>query len=146
MKSATFSGYLEAHMTSARIRRAVAVALAAVLCLSAACTPEAEKPASHVVILALDAGTWELLDRYIARLTGRESVDPGELAAIDGRIAEEIDRATDEAERSPPPEPRDCLNGVYADPPAMPALWYREGIRSAVDRHERPASWGTHDG
>jgi hypothetical protein len=25
----------------------------------------------------------------------------------------------------------------------MPALWYRAGIRSAVDQHERPASWGT---
>jgi pyruvate dehydrogenase E1 component alpha subunit/2-oxoisovalerate dehydrogenase E1 component alpha subunit len=86
------------------------------------------------------------LDRYVARLTDRENVDAEELAAIDTRIADEIDRATDEAEKSPPPEPLDCLNGVYADPPAMPALWYREGIRSAVDRHERPASWGTHDG
>jgi hypothetical protein len=28
----------------------------------------------------------------------------------------------------------------------MPALWFREGIRSAVENHERPASWGTHDG
>jgi len=28
----------------------------------------------------------------------------------------------------------------------MPVLWYREGIRSAVQAHERPASWGTHDG
>jgi pyruvate dehydrogenase E1 component alpha subunit/2-oxoisovalerate dehydrogenase E1 component alpha subunit len=86
------------------------------------------------------------LDRYVARLTGREGVDAEELAAIDTRIADEIDRATDEAEKSPPPEPRDCLVGVYADPPEMPALWYRDGIRSAVDRHERPASWGTHDG
>jgi TPP-dependent pyruvate/acetoin dehydrogenase alpha subunit len=86
------------------------------------------------------------LDRYVARLTGRENVDGGELAAIDTRIAEEIDRATDEADKSPPPEPRDCLNGVYAEPHVMPVLWYREGIRSAVDRHERPASWGTHDG
>ncbi len=92
------------------------------------------------------AGENDPLDRYIARLTGRENVDAAELAAIDARIAEEIDRATDEAEKSPPPEPLDCLNGVYADPPAMPALWYRDGIRSAVDRHERPASWGTHDG
>jgi hypothetical protein len=58
----------------------------------------------------------------------------------------EIDAATDLAEQSPAPEPRDCLAGVYADPPEAPALWYREGIRSAVDRHERPASWGTHDG
>jgi pyruvate dehydrogenase E1 component alpha subunit/2-oxoisovalerate dehydrogenase E1 component alpha subunit len=86
------------------------------------------------------------LDRFITRLTGRENVDVAELAAIDARIAQEIDRATDEAEKSPPPEPRDCLDGVYADPPTMPSLWYREGIRAAVDRHERPASWGTHDG
>ena len=86
------------------------------------------------------------LDRYVARLTDRENVAAEELAAIDARTVEEIDRATDEAERSPPPEPRDCLTGVYADPAVMPALWYREGIRSAVDRHERPASWGTHDG
>ena len=50
------------------------------------------------------------------------------------------------AEQSPAPEPRDCLAGVDADPAEAPALWYREGIRSAVERHERPASWGTHDG
>jgi TPP-dependent pyruvate/acetoin dehydrogenase alpha subunit len=86
------------------------------------------------------------LDRYVARLSGAEGVSLAELEAIDRRIVEEIDRATDEAEAAPPPEPLDCLTGVYADPPAMPTLWYREGIRSAVDRHERPASWGTHDG
>ena len=40
----------------------------------------------------------------------------------------------------------DALEGVYAEPPRMPVLWYREGVRSAVDRHERPSSWGTHDG
>ena len=86
------------------------------------------------------------LDRYVQRLTGSEGVAPSELEALDARVLAEIDDATDVAERSPPPEPRDCLIGVYADPPAAPALWYREGIQSAVDRHERPASWGTHDG
>jgi TPP-dependent pyruvate/acetoin dehydrogenase alpha subunit len=86
------------------------------------------------------------LDRYVTRLTGRENVSEEDLAAIDARIVEEIDRATDEAEQSPPPEPHDCLSGVYADPAKMPVLWYREGVRSAVERHERPASWGTHDG
>jgi TPP-dependent pyruvate/acetoin dehydrogenase alpha subunit len=86
------------------------------------------------------------LDRYVQRLTGSEGVAPSELEALDARVLAEIDEATDVAERSPPPEPRDCLVGVYADPPEAPALWYREGIRSAVDRHERPASWGTHDG
>jgi hypothetical protein len=59
---------------------------------------------------------------------------------------QEIDRATDLAEASPPPEPLDGLTGVYADPPAAPVLWYREGLRTAVEQHERPASWGTHDG
>ncbi len=86
------------------------------------------------------------LDRFAQRLTGGERVAPTELEAIDARVRAEIDDATDVAEQSPPPEPRDCLGGVYAAPPAAATLWYREGIRSAVDRHERPASWGTHDG
>jgi TPP-dependent pyruvate/acetoin dehydrogenase alpha subunit len=86
------------------------------------------------------------LDRYVQRLTGPESVAPSELEAIDRRVQSEIDEATDLAEQSPPPEPRDCLVGIYADPPSALSLWYREGVRSAVDRHERPASWGTHDG
>jgi pyruvate dehydrogenase E1 component alpha subunit/2-oxoisovalerate dehydrogenase E1 component alpha subunit len=86
------------------------------------------------------------VDRYAQRLTGGEGVAPGELEVIDARVQAEIDDATDIAERSPPPEPRDCLAGVYGTPPEAPALWYREGLRTAVDRHERPASWGTHDG
>jgi pyruvate dehydrogenase E1 component alpha subunit/2-oxoisovalerate dehydrogenase E1 component alpha subunit len=86
------------------------------------------------------------LDRYVTRLKDGEGVSQAELGEIDARIKVEIDRATDEAEAAPPPEPRDCLTGVYADPAEMPALWYREGIRTAVDTHERPASWGTHDG
>jgi pyruvate dehydrogenase E1 component alpha subunit/2-oxoisovalerate dehydrogenase E1 component alpha subunit len=85
------------------------------------------------------------LDRYVQRLTASEGVATAELEAIDARVQTEIDDATDIAEKSPPPEPRDCLVGVYADPPEMPALWYRAGIRSAVDRHERPAGWGTLD-
>jgi pyruvate dehydrogenase E1 component alpha subunit/2-oxoisovalerate dehydrogenase E1 component alpha subunit len=86
------------------------------------------------------------LDRFTRTLTDREDVTPNELERIDVRVAAEIDKATDEAEASPAPEPRDSLLGVYADPQAMPALWYREGIRSAVDSHERPQGWGTHDG
>jgi TPP-dependent pyruvate/acetoin dehydrogenase alpha subunit len=86
------------------------------------------------------------LDRFIKVLTGREGVPATDLERIDARVMAEIDRATDEAETSPAPEPRDGLLGVYADPAAAPVLWYREGIRSAVETHERPASWGTHDG
>ena len=86
------------------------------------------------------------LDRYVSRLTGPDGFEAAELEAIDRRVTEEIDRATDEAEAAAAPEPLDCLTGVYADPPVMPALWYREGVRTAVEKHERPSSWGTHDG
>jgi TPP-dependent pyruvate/acetoin dehydrogenase alpha subunit len=86
------------------------------------------------------------VDRYIKELTGREGVPTETLQQIDARVTAEIDKATDEAEASPAPEPGDSLHGVYADPPRAPALWYREGLRSAVETHERPASWGTHDG
>jgi pyruvate dehydrogenase E1 component alpha subunit/2-oxoisovalerate dehydrogenase E1 component alpha subunit len=85
------------------------------------------------------------LDRYMKELSTRHGVSSAELDQLDSRVRAEIDRATDEAEASPPPEPHDALRGVYADPPRAPVLWYREGVRSAVDRHERPASWGTHD-
>jgi len=100
-------------------------------------------PAGEIDRLARDN---DPVDRYVARLTGAESVERSELEAIDARVRVEVDEATDIAEQSPPPEPRDCLVGIYADPPEAPALWYREGIRSAVERHERPAGWGTHDG
>jgi pyruvate dehydrogenase E1 component alpha subunit/2-oxoisovalerate dehydrogenase E1 component alpha subunit len=84
------------------------------------------------------------IDRYAKRLLS-EGLEQSELAAIDKRVQEEIDRATDEAEASPMPEPTDSLVGIYADPPAMAPLWFREGIKSAVESHERPSSWGTHD-
>jgi pyruvate dehydrogenase E1 component alpha subunit/2-oxoisovalerate dehydrogenase E1 component alpha subunit len=86
------------------------------------------------------------LDRYIKELTSRHGVSTDELQRVDGRVTAEIDQATDEAETSPAPEPRDALRGVYADPSQTSVLWYREGLRSAVETHERPASWGTHDG
>ena len=86
------------------------------------------------------------VDRYVKELTKHHSVTKDQLEQIDARVAAEIDKATDEAETSLPPEPRDSLQGVYADSSHMPALWYREGVRSAVEKHERPASWGTHDG
>ena len=91
------------------------------------------------------ATTNDPLDRYLKVLNG-EGISADEIAAIDARVTKEIDAATDEAEASPMPEPNDALVGVYADPPATPELWFRKGIRSAVDKHERPQSWGTHDG
>jgi TPP-dependent pyruvate/acetoin dehydrogenase alpha subunit len=84
------------------------------------------------------------IDRYSKRLLG-EGFDKPALDAIDTRVKEEIDRATDEADASPMPDPTDALVGIYADPPAIAPLWFREGITSAVEVHERPSSWGTHD-
>jgi TPP-dependent pyruvate/acetoin dehydrogenase alpha subunit len=84
------------------------------------------------------------IDRYIASLLD-EGVSKSELSDVDARVVEEIDRATDEAESSPMPDPTDSLVGVYAEPGVVPPLWFREGVKSAVEVHERPSSWGTHD-
>ncbi len=69
------------------------------------------------------------LDRYAARLVDGLGLPAAELEAIDARVRDEIDQATDLAERSPPPEPADALAEVYADPPVMPLQWYREQRR-----------------
>jgi TPP-dependent pyruvate/acetoin dehydrogenase alpha subunit len=86
------------------------------------------------------------VDRYVKELTARHGFATTELEQIDNKVKLEIDRATDEAEASPAPEPRDALRGVYAEPSEVATLWFRQGIASAVERHERPSSWGTHDG
>lgn len=83
------------------------------------------------------------LDRYIAVLRGEYGATDREIAAIDARVSAEVDAATDEAERSPAPEPVDALVGVYADPPAERPLWFRQGTDRAVEVHERPEGWGT---
>ena len=86
------------------------------------------------------------IDRYVQWLAEHEHVTPAELAALDEEVQRQVDAATEEAERAGTPEPADCLEGIYAEPPRLGAHWYREGVRSAVERNERPASWGTHDG
>jgi pyruvate dehydrogenase E1 component alpha subunit/2-oxoisovalerate dehydrogenase E1 component alpha subunit len=86
------------------------------------------------------------LDRYARALTESLGVGARELAAADDRVRAEVDAATDEADRSPPPGALDALVGVYADPPVQPALWFRQGVDRAVDRHERAQGWGTYDG
>src|SRR5579863_10501883 len=51
------------------------------------------------------------IDRYVAVLTA-DGVSESELQAIDERIRQEIDEATDKADASPMPEPTDALVGV----------------------------------
>jgi TPP-dependent pyruvate/acetoin dehydrogenase alpha subunit len=86
------------------------------------------------------------IDRYRAQLTDELGFEPSEIDAVDERVRREVDDATEVAERSPMPEPLDALVGVYADPPAVAPLWFRDGKRSAVAQHERPDGWGTFSG
>jgi TPP-dependent pyruvate/acetoin dehydrogenase alpha subunit len=83
------------------------------------------------------------IDRYLVVMREALGATDAEIAAIDARVAAEVDAATDEAERSPPPQPLDALIGVYADPPAERPLWFREGSDRAVDVNERAEGWGT---
>jgi TPP-dependent pyruvate/acetoin dehydrogenase alpha subunit len=82
------------------------------------------------------------ISRYHARLQDEFEFSQSELDAIDERVRREVDEATDVAERSGVPEALDALAGIYADPPAEQPLWFREGVKSAVDEHERPEGWG----
>ena len=83
------------------------------------------------------------LDRYLVVMRDELGATDDEIAAIDARVTNVVDTATDEAEKSPPPEALDALIGVYADPPAERPLWFREGSDRAVDVNERPEGWGT---
>jgi len=83
------------------------------------------------------------IDRYLVVMREEFGATDEEIAAIDARVAREVDAATDEAEKSPPPEPLDALIGVYAEPPRERPLWFREGTDRAVDVNERPEGWGT---
>jgi pyruvate dehydrogenase E1 component alpha subunit/2-oxoisovalerate dehydrogenase E1 component alpha subunit len=83
------------------------------------------------------------LTRYTARLRDEFSFDVAEIEAAEDRARRTVDDATDIAERSAAPEALDALIGVYADPPAERPLWFREGMGSVVDKHERPEGWGT---
>jgi TPP-dependent pyruvate/acetoin dehydrogenase alpha subunit len=84
------------------------------------------------------------IDRYARALTTELGFVPDELSAVDERVRREVDEATEIAETSGVPEPLDALLGIYADPPAERPLWFREGVRSAVDANERAEGWGTY--
>jgi TPP-dependent pyruvate/acetoin dehydrogenase alpha subunit len=83
------------------------------------------------------------LDRYHAVLRTVHGVAASALDAIDARVQAEVDAATDEAERSGPPEALDALVGVYADPPVEQPLWFRREADDVAYGAERPEGWGT---
>ena len=67
--------------------------------------------------------------------------------AIDARVRRRSTRRPTSPSGRRRPSRATALVGVYADPPEAPALWFREGSPDARSTaHERPASWGTHDG
>jgi TPP-dependent pyruvate/acetoin dehydrogenase alpha subunit len=86
------------------------------------------------------------IDRYHARLMGKLGFEQSELDAVDERVRQEVDEATEIAERSPMPEPLDALVGVFAEPGTTPPLWFRKGKPAAVEQNERPEGWGTFSG
>jgi TPP-dependent pyruvate/acetoin dehydrogenase alpha subunit len=86
------------------------------------------------------------LDRYIAQLTGELKFSAKDVTAVDDRVRDEVDRATDEAETSGSPDPMDALEGIYAEPPRERPLWFREGGRLGTSTNERPEGWGTWSG
>jgi TPP-dependent pyruvate/acetoin dehydrogenase alpha subunit len=86
------------------------------------------------------------IDRYVAVLLEQEGFSEKELKEVDDRVMREIDIATDDAESAPMPEPTDALVGIYADPPLIEPLWFRQEAGGVVKDHERPAGWGTFDG
>lgn len=65
------------------------------------------------------------IDRYVAALRGNGWATDAELAAVDGAVTGEIDRATDACVGEPLPDAATALDGVYAAPPAAERLWYR---------------------
>lgn len=71
---------------------------------------------------------WEArdpIDRYVRRLTESGWATPADLAAIDARVAAEVDQAVLACENEPLPDPASALAGVLADPPAADLEWYR---------------------
>jgi len=65
------------------------------------------------------------VDRYVQQLVQHAWVEQEDLAAIDASVREEVDRATDACAEERLPAPESALPGVYADPPAADALWFR---------------------
>jgi TPP-dependent pyruvate/acetoin dehydrogenase alpha subunit len=72
------------------------------------------------------AATNDPIDRYVAVLKTVDGVSDAELAAVDAECQRLVDEATDAAERSVPPEARDALRGIYAEPAVLAPHWYKE--------------------
>ena len=65
------------------------------------------------------------VDRYVHRLVDAGLAAEGDLKAIDERVRDEVDRATDACVAEPLPDAETALPGVYVDPPAADTLWFK---------------------
>jgi TPP-dependent pyruvate/acetoin dehydrogenase alpha subunit len=83
------------------------------------------------------------IDRYVRRLVDEFEFRPSDVERVDERVRAEVDKATDDAEKSGLPEPLDALEGIYGDPPRERPLWFREQ-GAVVREHERAEGWGTY--
>ena len=70
-------------------------------------------------------GRRDPIERYAAALLASGEVTAADLAAIDQRIAEELDRDAEFAEKAPPPAPPDALGDVYAPTGALEPAFLR---------------------
>jgi pyruvate dehydrogenase E1 component alpha subunit/2-oxoisovalerate dehydrogenase E1 component alpha subunit len=75
-----------------------------------------------------ELAVWEARDpieRYHHQLRQHHWATAEELAAIDDRIAGELDAAVEQVEPEPPPDAAGALDGVLAWPPRAEQEWYR---------------------
>ena len=82
------------------------------------------------------------IDRFCKTLLERNVITEPEIADMDRRVEEEIDRGVAMAEASPEPDPRTTLENVYADPPyhATEPPWRREDKVFGVLESIQPAA------
>ncbi len=79
-------------------------------------------------VSAEELAMWEArdpIDSWVRRLTAEGWATRSDLAAIDARVARELDDAVASCEDEPLPDPATALDGVLADPPAAELEWYR---------------------
>lgn len=70
-------------------------------------------------------GRRDPIELYAAKLLASGEVDAADLAAIDRRIAEDLDRDVEFAEKCPPPAPGDASGDLSAAPDLEPAFLRR---------------------